>query len=366
MTRDPQPGAGRWLRTQAGALLVALVVGCFMHLHEELAWGSSRPLLDGLIHDMPAHWGPYGLVYPGLSASVARLQRRGELGDWWRLAGLLAIATLAHLLVRGAAKYWLVTTSARPGLLLALAREVGQGLPFQSLLYVALLGVIVVRANQRATQERELERREVERQLVDAQLLALKSQLHPHFLFNTLHAIGSAARTDPELTNRMVCLLADLLRETLRCRDRQEVALAREVAQLQPYLQLLHLRYHDRLQTSADIPPECASAMVPDLLLLPLLENAVRHGIEAKAGVGTIALQARRDGEALVVEVRDDGRGPPEPGGSDGNGIGLGTTRARLRALHGHAASVTLAAQAMGGTIVTVRLPFRTAGTSPR
>lgn len=197
---------------------------------------------------------------------------------------------------------------------------------------------------------------ERERLLQQAQLRALRAQLQPHFLFNTLHAIGVTANRDGPLAARMTTLLGDLLRHTLRERTAPLVPLADELALLEPYLQLQQLRFQDRLRVHSDLPKEVLGALVPDLLLQPLVENALQHGIEQRPGAGSVTVSARRVGEELVIEVQDDG--VPAVDALDRCGTGLSVTRDRLQALFGARASLHVGGNAQGGTTAVLRLPF--------
>lgn len=215
--------------------------------------------------------------------------------------------------------------------------------------FATVLGVLVVLELARL---RERNRRE----LLTAQLRVLRSQLQPHFLFNTLHTIGVTAKQDGAAAARMTTLLGDLLRQTLQEREQGTVPLAQELELLQPYLQLQQLRFGDRLQLTIDVPADMLGAEVPDLVLQPLVENALRHGIERLPGAGSVVIRARRSGPFLRLQVIDDGAG------LDGNahdGTGLGATRARLQAMYGDTADLELAPTGVRGTTVTLRLPFR-------
>jgi glucose-6-phosphate-specific signal transduction histidine kinase len=194
-------------------------------------------------------------------------------------------------------------------------------------------------------------------QLLDAQLRNLRGQLQPHALFNTLQAIGSTAEQDGPTAARMITLLGDMLRHSLAHKDSALVPLGDELALLDPYLQLQHLRFADRLRIDIDVPAAVRSALVPDLLLQPLVENALLHGIERRPGAGSIQLRAHRDGEFLQIEVADDGL--PSAPATDGFGTGLGNTAARLQTMFGDRATLQLQQNGRGGTTARLRLPFR-------
>ena len=196
--------------------------------------------------------------------------------------------------------------------------------------------------------------------LRDARLHALTTDMRPHFLFNALNGIALLIRVQPKLAEDMIVQLADLLRATLDVGDRREQPLADEMAQLEHYLALQQMRFGARLAVRRDISQDVLGALVPPMLLQPLAENALGHGIEPKPGPGSLDIIARRDGDALMLIVRDDGVGI-QHGGPARERIGLANTRERLALLYPDESSLTLEPAAGGGTIATARLPFRAA-----
>lgn len=201
---------------------------------------------------------------------------------------------------------------------------------------------------------------QLEGQLAHAQLDALRLQLHPHFLFNTLNAIAALAGADPARAQRMLARLGELLRQTLDGDDAAEITVARELELLAPYLDIQRMRFEERLRFREEIAPEARAALIPPLLLQPLVENAVQHGVSRREQGATIVLRIAPLPDRLRVEVEDDGPGPPP--GPAATGIGLANTRARLAQLYPDASTVELRAGAAGGAIARVELPFRTAG----
>ncbi|HEU4643605.1 MAG TPA: histidine kinase [Gemmatimonadaceae bacterium] len=197
-------------------------------------------------------------------------------------------------------------------------------------------------------------------ELTAAQLGALKMQLHPHFLFNTLHAITVLIREDPPAATRTVTRLGELLRLTLSRARHTEVALAHELELVRLYLEIEGTRFQDRLVVTYDVAPETLRARVPDLVLQPLVENAIRHGIAPRAAAGRVVVHARRDDGTLVIEVRDDGPGPGRAPSGPG-GIGLSTTRERLRTLYGASHALELLEAPGGGCIARLVVPFQSA-----
>ncbi len=212
----------------------------------------------------------------------------------------------------------------------------------------------------------ELRAAELHSQLAQAQLGALKAQLQPHFLFNTLNAIMSLVRQEKGAeAELMLGRLADLLRCVLDDSDAHEVPLRRELEYLRLYLSIEEVRFEDRLRVEIGADAGLLDALVPHLCLQPVVENAIRHGLGRSAAASRIAIRARRDGAALVLTVEDDGPGlaPPAPGKPPG--IGIANTRARLAQLYGDRASLEIENVNPHGVRATVRLPYREPDQTP-
>jgi two-component system LytT family sensor kinase len=230
---------------------------------------------------------------------------------------------------------------------------------FELLTYaLVLLGLLAVTWYRRL-RERDLAASRLQAQLSDAELRALKMQLHPHFLFNTLHAISVLIRENPDAAQRTVTLLGDLLRSTLATAGIQEVTLREELTFLRRYLEIEEIRFQDRLTVQFEIDPAAEAALVPNLILQPLVENAVRHAVEPRPGPGRVVVRARREGDTLELAVLDDGPGFEDVTTGHGSGIGLSTTRARLAGLYGKEGRLRLDPRPEGGLAVIVCLPFR-------
>jgi len=234
---------------------------------------------------------------------------------------------------------------------------------YDFVVYMVVLGVglarnYIVRNRARLDEARRLqaEAAELHAQLADARLNALRTQLNPHFLFNTLNAISTLAEEDPRGVRRMIARLSDLLRHTLEG-DEQEIPLARELELLQRYLDIMEVRFQDKLEVSIETAASLDDALVPNLVLQPLVENAFRHGLALMQTVGRVAVRVVRDDGDLVLTVRDNGRGPANP---VHEGVGLTNTRARLTQLYGERQRLSLTAAEGGGALVEVRLPYHT------
>jgi two-component system LytT family sensor kinase len=196
-------------------------------------------------------------------------------------------------------------------------------------------------------------------QLAEARLDALRMQLDPHFLFNTLHAISSLVERDPRGVRRMISRLSELLRHTIEGPTEQEIPLRQELDLLRRYLEIMEVRFQGRLEITTDVQERTLDALVPNLILQPIVENAIKHGVSKMEGVGRIALRGRIDGSQLVLSVENNGA-LVEAGG--GTGVGVRNTRARLSHLYGDEQSFDLRSAGTGAplTIAEIRLPYHT------
>jgi two-component system LytT family sensor kinase len=201
---------------------------------------------------------------------------------------------------------------------------------------------------------RSREREQLERRLAETRLQLLNMQLQPHFLFNTLNAIAELVHEDADAADRMITGLADLLRQSLALGGSQEIPLESELELLETYLNIQRARFGDRLDVRLTVADAARGARVPMLLLQPIVENAIKHGLAAR-----LDLQVRCEGDRLILEITDQGMGASDAALRGPEGIGLGNTRARLVALYGSAASLDLVNVTDGGVRVTVRLPVR-------
>ncbi len=197
-------------------------------------------------------------------------------------------------------------------------------------------------------------------QLAQAQLQSLKMQLHPHFLFNALHSISELIHADPTAAERMVIGLSDLLRSSLANSSTLEVPLRHELELTRLYLNIEKMRFDDRLEIAVKVAEETEDALVPNLILQPLVENAIKHGIAHRPGQGCIGVEAARKGGCLVITIRDNGAGFDTERHPIVEGVGLTTTRARLNKLYGAGQSFHFVRRP-GGTEAVMRLPFRVA-----
>jgi two-component system, LytTR family, sensor kinase len=233
--------------------------------------------------------------------------------------------------------------------------------------YLVTLSVCVAFAHYRRSQERERRAIELEASLTQARLQTLRMQINPHFLFNTLNTISTLVHTNPSVADDMITDLSELFRASLENADGNEIPLSRELDLLQHYLAIEQRRFGKRLQVEQDIAPAIENALVPTLILQPLVENAIRYGIEPNASSGRIAIRGRLDGSKVKLSVSDCGAKPANAlkMQTQQHGIGLANTRARLQQLYGVEQSFSIRQGELGGWIVEMELPLRPApGTS--
>ena len=227
--------------------------------------------------------------------------------------------------------------------------------------YTAIAAAYHAVAYHREVLERDVRAARLESALLKARLENLQGRLHPHFLFNTLNSILALIRDQPAAAERMLGSLADLLRASLHADPAVEVPLEQELDLVRQYVSIQQVRFTDRLSVSFDVAPEVRHALVPHLLLQPLVENAIRHGIAPREASGHVRIAAGRLDDRLRVVVEDDGVGMAAgPADTAGSGFGLQGTRARLEQLYGAAARIDLHRRTPTGVTATVDLPFHT------
>ena len=229
------------------------------------------------------------------------------------------------------------------------------GIEFFLLPYFAIVAFLHAVSYYNKYRERQLKTTRLEAQLALAHLDMLKMQLQPHFLFNTLNAISALMRRDVDAADRMISLLSDLLRFSLEKDDRHQVSLQSELEFLNRYLAIEKIRFRDRLTVDLDVDSPCMAAQVPRLILQPLVENSIKHGIAMRSAAGHIGIRGRRLGDRLELQVSDDG---PGLGGTIREGIGLANTRARLEQIYGPDHRFELRNGDAGGVLAHLEIPF--------
>jgi two-component system, LytTR family, sensor kinase len=231
-------------------------------------------------------------------------------------------------------------------------------------IYLGVIAAGIARAYSLRYRARREQTNLLERQLAEARLEALRRQLDPHFLFNTLNVISSLVERDPRGVRRMISRLAGLLRFSLEGADAPEITLRQELVLLEQYLDIMQVRFQGRLETITQADPKTLDALVPTLILQPLVENAIKHGIERQRNGGRIRIETLVDGDMLVLRVTDNGAGlgdddSARDGAAVSTGVGLRNTRARLAQLYGSRQRFTLSPAPDGGAIAEVCLPLR-------
>ena len=234
---------------------------------------------------------------------------------------------------------------------------------FNLLVYWVVISVSHTVNYYRKYQEREMRAAALEKSLSQAKLQALQMQLNPHFLFNTLHAISSLVHKDAEAADRMISRLSDLLRYTLESTAEHEVPLEQELQVLDRYLEIEQTRFGARLTVQKQIAPETLMVLVPNLILQPLVENAIKHGIEPHSRPGLIEISAQRRDQTLVLEIRDNGKGFKD---TKRERVGISNTRERLQQLYPSAHKFEMISAPQEGLTVRLQIPWRTAATEMR
>ncbi len=317
-----------------------------------------------------SYWSIWALLTPAIIWLVGKYRITQQ--NWWRsiLVHLFAagLFSFIHLIL-----YILLLWLVDPTILIS-----SQASDTQSLLVRLTKSIVIMNFNTRyliywvilffshalyyykRAQAGELRNSQLQTKLAQAHLEALRMQLHPHFLFNTLHAISSLMHTDVDAADRMITRLSDLLRMTLDKINSQEVRLKEELEILEKYLEIEQIRFGDRLKVEYTVSPDILDAYVPNLILQPLVENAIAHGIAPHAEGGTIQIRASALGEQLSIDVSDNGRGMTI--GQQRNfkqGIGLANTRARLQQLYGEEQSFVIINQNNQGFSAVMKIPYR-------
>ncbi len=310
-----------------------------------------------LLVNLPFYW-----LWALLTPAILGLARRFPLerSRWKRSlavhVGASVVLSAAQLLVAGALLYAVVQSGGTNSLSWALGSFFRLNFHANVLTYAALVGLAWGAETYEKFRDRELAASRFQTQLVSAELGALKMQLQPHFLFNTLNAIAALLKSKPDAAESMVLQLAEFLRLTLRNTGRAEVTLREELEFLERYLAIEKTRFGDRLATRFRIRSEVLDARVPNLLLQPLVENAIRHGIARSASASRLDVSATHEDGRLLLRVADDGPGlGPAP---VVEGIGLSNTRDRLRHLFGDDFTLSYGNAPGGGFAVALAFPL--------
>ncbi len=320
---------------------------------EGVASRARMPVMEPLVNELISGAWTAALLFP----FVARFARAYPLerGNWARRlamhGGALLVFSLAHTtLIYGSrlVVYPLVGLGAFDyGILTA---RYPMEFFHDAIAYPTIVSILYM-------SDRNVRAAQLEARLAEARLENLRLQLQPHFLFNALNTISSVVYEDPRKADSMIARLSDLLRTTISGRDGQEVPLEREIETLELYLDIMRQRFEEKLQATVEIAPEVRQALVPHLLLQPLVENSIRHGMDPQSKAVRVSVKAEREGDQTRVVVCDHGRGL-----NDGmrKGTGLTNIAERLRQLYGTAHTLRFENAETGGLQVTVAIPYRT------
>ena len=329
---------------------------------------ASYTSLSRLHADQPAEWTRSLVlnfvdhsIMAGLTAVLLWLVRRWPLGAGrWHLVPMYLTANFVLVTLK-TALYLPIRRFFYPGLPLSHSiLEIGFYEYFQ---LTAVAGVVHAVEYARSLRETRLRAYQLECHLSEARLEVLRSELQPHFLFNALHAISTLTHRNVDAADEMVTQLGDLLRLSLDTKNVQEVPLREELAVLELYLNILRIRFGDRLTVSVEVEPGLLEVRVPLFFLQPLVENAVNHGISRRAGAGTIAIRARAVDDSMQIAIVDDGAGLDSHPVAEG--IGLSNTRLRLEQLYGSGGRLALKGHPGSGAEVIATVP-RSGGESER
>lgn len=328
--------------------------------------GEQVPFIAAVVWAMP-FWYLWAILVPAVVFVARRLPI--ERTRWISRTALhLAIAigfAFVHSLPMFAIQWF-----AQPGESLDLANRspiamlmvfVAYEFTSNMLAYGTIVGVTHAIGFYRRFRERQLAAIQLETQLARAQVRALRMQLNPHFLFNAMNSIAMLIRhQERDEAVRTVAGLSDLLRYVLEDTREQEVPLQQELEFVQRYLAIEEVRFRDRLEVRIDAEPVTLDALVPNLILQPLVENAIRHGIAKRAAARSVLVSARKSGGDLVLEVTDDGPGLAQAPSPEGNGVGLRNTQERLRQLYGERQAFEIDNGPLQGAVARVSLPYHT------
>jgi signal transduction histidine kinase len=329
--------------------LVIWTVLALLSAAQNAAWRvfSGRPVpWVTLIPNSLADWLTCGLFTPGFYWMVRRFPIRGE--RWWRALPLHLAASLVFVVLK-VTVYAPLFRLLNPTEPRSWSMILFGGFYADMLAYWASIGVIHAIEYYRESRERQLEATRLA-------LENLRAQLQPHFLFNTLQSISTLIYRDQPAADRMLTDLSDLLRLSLRSVGLQQVPLQDELGFLERYLDIMRVRFGDRLVIAVAVGPEVQNALVPSLVLQPIVENAIQHGMADRPDVGHVTVRVTRDGPSLHLEVADDGPGLPA---TPTDGIGLANTRERLSRLYGPSARVATISENGHGVTVRLTIPYQ-------
>ena len=382
------------LRASVAPWLVEMAVAarraspCTRRLGDTTRAVSSRPASRRLRSESPAHCTAApsdNVTPPALRASDSLLDRfLVQAATWYTWLPLLPLIVRAARSFRSGGKVrlvrvpvqllaavyivflhgvltavvrWATGVSTSPSLLTAVTNFPFYDFASGFTRYCLIAAFYHLSAYHQEVRLRDLSTVQLQASLTQARLDNLQGLVQPHFLFNTLNSIAELIRSEPAQAEQMVEYLAELLRFSLTFANENEVSLAEELTLLEKYTAIEQVRFGERLRVELDVPPELRQARVPLLLLQPLVENAIRHGLAPREEPGLVRISAQSHNGSLHIQVQDNGVGPGTV--AQGTGIGLRATRERLRHLYGEAQRLEIGAAQLRGTVVTIELPLR-------
>jgi two-component system LytT family sensor kinase len=351
------------VRLIVGVATVLGVFSSFQAYNYVSLFTERKPQMPHLFALNMTYWYAWALLVPGILWLARRY--RFERHSWRRAAAVHAVGVVVFVFAHA-----VLAVSLREPLVAAFGwRAIRWWSEFQELFFLnfdwemttywAVVGLSHALDYRREAQERELTAAQLETRLAEAQLQALQRQLHPHFLFNTLHTISALMHRDTEAADAMLARLSDLLRLTLDRLGVQEIPLKEELEFLEKYLEIERTRFGERLTIQMEIEAEALDVCVPNLILQPLVENAIRHGIAPRVGGGRLHVVARLTGDRLWLMVRDNGPGLSSQAKLDAfnSGVGVSNTRSRLAHLYPGAHKFEFHEPSDGGLAVTLEIP---------
>jgi signal transduction histidine kinase len=347
-----------WAWAMAGAAVLTTLTTAQSYASRRVEGISAR--IDRIAPIQAIDWFAWALLVPVMIDVAAAIEWRDRPRLWLlaRWTGLAVGFSVVHALIEViVARAFRVVPTSMPFATMLPARVAETLVGSLIVVGVVVLSYYAVTHHQQAV-EREQRGATLEARLAEARLNMLRHQLQPHFLFNTLHTISALITDDVAAARRVITRLGDLLRSSLDNPDIHEVPLSQELLFLGHYLDIQRMRFDERLRTSIVAPADVHQALVPSMLLQPLVENAIRYAVEPRAGGGSVGVAAAREGMMLVIQVVDDGPGI-RVATFGRQGIGLANTRARLAQLYGPTHELTLANGPTGGLHLTLRIPYR-------
>ena len=354
MSTDPWHFRGRfWAFNVAAWVAIALLFAV------QISAQTGAALLSHTTVTTVVSFLPCVLLTPVVWAIATRF--RFAYGERIRSVAAHGLGLVGYIVVGGGlmgAFVWFLPWSTRQVSIWERAVESMVGfVAYNVLAYTMVAAAALALLYSNEARERSVATAMLEGQLAEARLHALSAQLQPHFLFNTLNAISALVREDPVTAERLLARLSELLRHSLRAGAQPQTSLESELSFLEKYIEVQEARFGSRLVVTFDVDSDLLDARVPNLILQPLVENAIRHGITPRAGPGAVHIAAKRAGDEVHLSVTDDGVGFPRERVEEG--IGLRNTRARLRELYGDNHAFLLTSRRPGGTVCSMHLPLR-------